>query len=279
MTPYKTITGRVFQIQSLSAAERRVLQSLTETYDRRPDWEEFSDFWQAELRPILAKIRSPAKRTQHTLYQIAQDLEMRLGIAQGTVAEPDYRDYLLDQINEQYGSRYRFCKKAGIQEAFLSQVLSGKKDFSVEMLRRAAQALDLGLALLPKADFAQPSGNPLVALRQVIPLVVSDLARVVTIYDTLRRYRSPARRLQAFSRERSILDDALMGELSRALETIPPEERAEEVLRILESKKQTLSTFLDVLREKAAALADQPTMLSKGEKGEQPRGSPALLRM
>jgi transcriptional regulator with XRE-family HTH domain len=159
MNPYKTITGRTLDLSTFSSTEKRALGTLTEAYDRRLDWEEFSDIWQNTLRPILSKHRPPEKRTQHPLYQIAQDLEMRLGIAQGAVAEPDYRDYLLDQIEEQFGSRYRFCKKAGIPEAFLSQVLSGKKDFSVDMLRRAAKTLNLGLALLPKADFAQPSGE------------------------------------------------------------------------------------------------------------------------
>jgi hypothetical protein len=276
MNPYKTITGRTLDVSVLSSTEKRALETLTEAYDRRPDWEEFSDLWQDTLRPILSKLRPPEKRTRHPLYRIAQDLEMRLGIAQGAVAEPDYRDYLLDQIEDQFGSRYRFCKKADIPEAFLSQVLSGKKDFSVEMLRRAARTLNLGLALLPKADFAQPWGNTLVALRQVISLVVSDLARVTAVHDTLRRYRTPARRLQALARERSILGDLLMDDLSRELEAIPPGRRAEEVLRLLEDRKEKLEAFLKILRRKAAALADQPAVLSKGE---QPRGGPALLRV
>jgi transcriptional regulator with XRE-family HTH domain len=276
MNPYKTITGRTIDLSAFSPAAKRAFEALTEAYDRRPDWQKFSDAWQKMLRPVLTKLRPPKKKTQHPLYRIAQDLELRLGIAQGVVAEPDYRDYLLDQIEEQFGSRYRFCKKAGIPEAFLSQVLSGKKDFSVDTLRRAAQTLSLGLALLPKADFVQPACNTFLALRHVIPLVVSDLSRVTAIHDTLRRYRNSTRRLNAFAKERSILDDPLMDELAHALDAAPPEQRADQILRLLEEKRDELETFLNFLREKVASLADQPPILSKGE---QARGSPAVLRV
>jgi hypothetical protein len=109
--------------------------------------------------------------------------------------------------------------------------------------------------------------------------VVTDLARVTAVYNTLRRYKSPTRRLQVFARERSILDELLMDDLSRVLEGTPPERRADEVLRLLEDKKEKLDTFLKILREKAATLADQPAILAKGEKGQLPRGSPTLLQV
>ena len=160
MSPYRTITGRSVDLRMLSSQEKRLFAILVEKYETKPDWEQFSDSWQRTLRSVLSKL-PPKERTGHPLYKIAQDLEMRLGIAQGVVAEPDYRDYLVDRIKEKYGSRYRFCKETGIPEAFVSQVLSGKKDFSVAMLRRAAKALDLGLALLPKGDIAEVKQPPL----------------------------------------------------------------------------------------------------------------------
>ena len=154
ISSYKTITGRKLDVTALSSKERQLLGTLVDEYATRPDWSAFSRFWPRHLRRFLEKV--PAKkRPRQPLYQIAQDLEMRLGIAQGAVAEPDYRDYLMDRIEEKYGSRYRFCKETGIAEAFLSQVLSGKKDFSVNTLRRAAKALNLRLALLSTGDFAE----------------------------------------------------------------------------------------------------------------------------
>lgn len=152
-SPYKTIAGREFDVTEFSSEERRLLGTLIDEYARKPDWSAFSRFWQRRLKRFLARVPA-AERPGQSLYRIAQDLEMRLGIVQGAVGEPDYRDYLVDRIEERYGSRYRFCKETGIAEAFLSQVLSGKKDFSVETLRRAAKALGLRLALLSAGDFA-----------------------------------------------------------------------------------------------------------------------------
>jgi transcriptional regulator with XRE-family HTH domain len=153
MSHYKTITGRKIDLHDLSSEERCLLSVLFKEHRKQPDWVEFSRSWQKLLGKALSRL-PPVHRPRHPLYRIAQDLEMRLGIAQSTVAEPDYRDYLVDRIEEKYGSRYRFCKETGIPEPFLSQVLSGKKDFSIEMLRRAAKALDLVLALLPRGELA-----------------------------------------------------------------------------------------------------------------------------
>jgi transcriptional regulator with XRE-family HTH domain len=159
LSPYRTITGRTFDATAFSRKEEELLGVLVAQYRKAPDWSDFSCFWHEHLKDALSRV--PAReRPGQPLYKIAQDLEMRLGIAQGAVAEPDYRDYLADRIEEKFGSRYRFCKDTGIPQAFLSQVLSGKKDFSVETLRRAAKALHLGLALLPMEDLAElPMGD------------------------------------------------------------------------------------------------------------------------
>lgn len=153
MSLYRTITGREIDTRDLPRHGKEVLHAVLKEYKSGPDWGEFSGFWQTALESILSAVPRD-ERPRHPLYRIAQDLEMRLGIAQGVVAEPDYRDYIADRIEEKYGSRYRFCKETGIPEAFLSQVLSGKKDFSVDTLRRAAKALGLGLALVPVETIA-----------------------------------------------------------------------------------------------------------------------------
>ena len=54
-------------------------------------------------RNNLRKRLNGEERPKHPLYVIAQDLELRLGIAQGTVAPPDYRDYLVDRIEDPNG--------------------------------------------------------------------------------------------------------------------------------------------------------------------------------
>ncbi len=74
-------------------------------------------------------------------YRICQDLEARLGIAQGKVGAPDYRDYLADLIEERYGSRYRFCKEQGVDPGHLSRVLASRSELSLESLKHVLSAL------------------------------------------------------------------------------------------------------------------------------------------
>lgn len=147
-SPYETLTGRRVDTQSLTPAERKLLRQLLREYDARPSADDFAASWTGKVIPRVSTL--PAReRTTHPLYLIGQDLELRLGVAEGSVAPPDYRDYIVGRIEEKFGSRYKFCKSTGIPQAALSQVLSGHKDFSLARLQEIAQALDLALALLP----------------------------------------------------------------------------------------------------------------------------------
>ena len=95
---YLTITGRVLPLDGLDAAESEFLASVQRRYATDREWSEFAAWWAEEFRRSKLPRESPA-------YRICQDLEARLGIAQGKVAPPDYRDYLADLIEERYGSR------------------------------------------------------------------------------------------------------------------------------------------------------------------------------
>src|SRR5579871_1894235 len=112
ITAYENLTGRRIDTSSLTAREKRIVSELLLLASRSPDWEVFSDQWQRLVSPIVLRFPGP-ERTKHPLYKIAQDLEMRLGIAQGVVAPPDYRDYIFDRIESKFGSRYRFCQETG----------------------------------------------------------------------------------------------------------------------------------------------------------------------
>jgi hypothetical protein len=81
------------------------------------------------------------------LYRICDDLEARLGIAQRKTSPPDYRHYLLALIEEQFGSRYRFCKESGVDQGQLSRILSGKGDFSMDSLVRVLRALHASIVV------------------------------------------------------------------------------------------------------------------------------------
>lgn len=150
-SPYETLTGRKVETKSLAPGERKLLRQLVREYEARPSSDSFAANWTTKVMPRVSSL--PAReRTSHPLYLIAQDLELRLGVAEGTVAPPDYRDYIFNRIEEKFGSRYKFCQATGISQAAISQVLSGHKDFSLGRLQEIAQALDLALALLPVED-------------------------------------------------------------------------------------------------------------------------------
>ncbi len=277
MNPYyKTITGRVVDTKAVNKPEAKLLEAIVAEFEKNPSWDSFSGFWQESLRSVLSKISGKTK-TQHPLYQIAQDLELRLGIAQQKVAPPDYRDYLLDQIEERFGSRYKFCKATKIPEAFLSQVLSGKKEFSLKTLHVATEALGLGLMLLPKADFTNPLQNDLMALQKVAAITAKDLARVKDLYDNLSRYDHPGRRLESFAAEHGIIPEPIIVALSKEIETISgTEAKASKLLECLKVKEAALEYWLASLREKIASLVDTPSVISKGDRTD---ASSNLLRV
>ena len=77
----------------------------------------FAAWWNAEFTKTRLSGKSPA-------YRICQDLEARLGIDQGSVSPPDYRDFLADLIDAQFGSRQEFCRAAGVDAGQLSRVFA-----------------------------------------------------------------------------------------------------------------------------------------------------------
>jgi hypothetical protein len=145
---YSTITGRVLQLDRLSREEGDFLTAVQRRYAADPEWSEFAAWWTEEFRRTGLPRESPT-------YRICQDLEARLGIAQGKVAPPDYRDYLADLIEERYGSRYRFCKETGVDPGHLSRVLASRSELSVQNLQRILEALHAALVIQPEEDLAE----------------------------------------------------------------------------------------------------------------------------
>lgn len=145
---YSTITGRVLHLDGLSREESEFLADVQRRYAADPEWSEFAAWWAGEFR------RASLPRESAT-YRICQDLEARLGIAQGKVAAPDYRDYLADLIEERYGSRYRFCKETGVDPGHLSRVLSSRSELSLQNLQRILESLHASLVIQPEEDLAE----------------------------------------------------------------------------------------------------------------------------
>lgn len=137
---YRTITGRLIELGTLAAAERKFLASVRRKYHARPEWTKFASWWVGEFD-------ASGLSDDSVVYRICDDLEARLGIAQGKVAAPDYRDFLADVIEERYKSRYEFCKEVGFDQGYLSRVLAGQADLSMAMLRKLLDALKVSLVL------------------------------------------------------------------------------------------------------------------------------------
>ncbi len=145
---YKTITGRSLPLDQLSAEERRFLELVRSEYETRPEWTAFESFWIREFESSRLPMES-------IVHRICNDLEARLGIAQGKVAPPDYRDYLADLIEERYGSRYRFCKETGIDPGHLSRVLASRAELSLQSLQKIMEVLRAALVIQPEETVRQ----------------------------------------------------------------------------------------------------------------------------
>lgn len=145
---YRTITGRCLAVGGLDATERNLLAEVREEYRHAPEWSAFTSWW-------LARLREAGVPRSSVVHRICQDLEARLGIAQGMVAPPDYRDYLADLIEERYGSRCRFCQEAGVDPGHLSRVLSSRADLSLRSLQRVLDVLHAALVIQPAEEVAE----------------------------------------------------------------------------------------------------------------------------
>jgi transcriptional regulator with XRE-family HTH domain len=137
---YKTITGRGLSLAQLTPPERDFLKTVGDKYKSRPEWTRFAAWWNAEFN------RAGLSTTSVT-YRVCQDLEARLGIAQGRLSPPDYRDFLADLIDAQFGSRQEFCKRSGVDPGQLSRVFSGRADLSIRALQKVLEGLGAHLVV------------------------------------------------------------------------------------------------------------------------------------
>lgn len=147
---YATLTGRRYDLARLSPGERSFLAAVYRLFRQRPAWDEFSRGWVSLGREMLWKEADIP--VGQPVYRMCQDLATRLGIAEGRVARPDYRDRLADLIEERFGSRYRFCKETGVDQGHLSRVLAGKSDLSSRSLFGLLEALGVEFATVDREE-------------------------------------------------------------------------------------------------------------------------------
>jgi hypothetical protein len=137
---YQTITNRRISVSRLSRSEKEFLSRVQQHYHARLEWTRFAAWWNAEFSRSGLSTRSP-------VYRICQDLEARLGIHQGSVSPPDYRDFLADLIDGQFGSRQEFCQATGVDPGQLSRVFAGRADLSLRALQKVLEVLQAQLVI------------------------------------------------------------------------------------------------------------------------------------
>ncbi len=137
---YRTITGRLIPLSKFTKSERDFLTRVQQKYRARLDWTRFAAWWNAEFTKTGLSSKSP-------VYRICQDLEARLGIDQGSVSPPDYRDFLADLIDAQFGSRQEFCRATGVDAGQLSRVFAGRADLSLRALQKLLEVLQAQLVI------------------------------------------------------------------------------------------------------------------------------------
>jgi transcriptional regulator with XRE-family HTH domain len=137
---YETISGRQIPLSKLKRSEKELLARVRHKYNSRLEWTRFAAWWNAEFTKSRLSTQSP-------VYRICQDLEARLGIHQGSVSPPDYRDFLLDLIDARFGSRHEFCQATGVDPGQLSRVFAGRADLSLRALQRVLEVLQARLII------------------------------------------------------------------------------------------------------------------------------------
>jgi len=137
---YKTITGRRIPMSKLTETENGFLEKVAKRYNSKQDWTRFAAWWNAEFN-------AAGLSTSSVVYRICQDLDARLGINQGKVSPPDYRDFLAEQIDTQFGSRQEFCKATEVDPGQLSRVLVNRADLSMKVLRKVLDVLNAQLVI------------------------------------------------------------------------------------------------------------------------------------
>src|SRR5438132_9753049 len=121
---YVILGGQEIPLSGLDRDERRLLTRLRQRARTRPGWTAFGNYWMHEVATFYDARGVPrAQSRRSAVYQVAQDLCSRLGIAAGLVRAPDYRTELEDLIRENFRTRRAFAEATGLSEPMLSHVL------------------------------------------------------------------------------------------------------------------------------------------------------------
>jgi hypothetical protein len=138
MKIYKPLNGEEFDLDALPSNHQEIWRDVEKEFNKSPGWNDFSNFWRGRMTSLVRN-GNRSQVAAAPIFKICQDLESRLGIEQGYIKKGDYRDSLEMLIDREFPSRYAFCKKAEIDEAFLSHVLKKKRNLSIAKLQEVME--------------------------------------------------------------------------------------------------------------------------------------------
>jgi hypothetical protein len=157
---YVDLKGNEWHLSRLDADERDLVNELKDRAERDADWYSFGNYWVKRVTSFYEDRGHTRQEIVASIpYRVGQDLASRIGVAQGKMRAPDYREELEALIRSRYQSRRAFCEATGLSEDMLSHVLAGRKDLSIEALSKAMSRIGFAVRLLPVAALAKANGN------------------------------------------------------------------------------------------------------------------------
>jgi hypothetical protein len=143
------LNGREICLGHLDTEEKQLLARIRRRARTHPDWCDFRNYWVRAVAEFYDARRVPRKVARATaVYQVAQDLWSRLGIAAGLVRPDDYRSELEAVIREQFPSKAAFCEATGIEEEALRAFLAGRQELPLEVLNAGLERIGYRLHII-----------------------------------------------------------------------------------------------------------------------------------
>src|SRR4051812_35639302 len=97
---YISMEGHPLSLAHLDAQEVALERKLIRQANRKPAWDQFSSYWPAAVQKFYTARGIPGNIITQTIpFQVAQDLEARLGIAGEYIRPSDCQGDLEDTIH------------------------------------------------------------------------------------------------------------------------------------------------------------------------------------
>jgi len=150
---HRNLRGEIIPFAQLDDDERALVRTLLAEAASGIDWNGYSNFWMSRVDTFYSPrglSRLEIRRT--AAYRIGQDMGSRIGIREGAVRAPDYRDELSEIIRTRFGTQREFCEKSGLSEDMLSHVLSKRKHLAINTLVEALGRVGYTLHIAPLGE-------------------------------------------------------------------------------------------------------------------------------